>query len=146
MLARVFVRQNARPCSVQPRIAAGVIEVPVRVYQLLDGVRVDVCQRHGKVRPRRDNFAIDQQLSVRAGQNGNVSTRTQKNGDVATKRLQRNFRRGGFLKRTWNEIVFLRKQSLGRKASRRNRETSRSEEMPAREFSRCSDGHVLLLF
>jgi hypothetical protein len=35
------VSQNACACLVHPLVAAGVIEVPVRVDELLDGIRID---------------------------------------------------------------------------------------------------------
>lgn len=41
MLARVPMRQDAGAGLVQPLVATGVIEVPVRVDQLLDGIGID---------------------------------------------------------------------------------------------------------
>src|ERR1700681_2085898 len=91
MLARVLLCQDARSGSVQPFVTSGVIEVPVSVYQLFDGIRINARQRCGNMRPRRDDFSINEELSVGAGEDGDISARAQKNADVAAKRLNRNF-------------------------------------------------------
>ena len=87
--ARVFLRQNAGSGFVQPLVAAGVIKVPMSVYQLLDGVHIDARQGRRYVRTRGDDLRIHQQLSVRAGENGNISARPVKNADITTKCLDR---------------------------------------------------------
>ena len=97
MLARVLLRQDAGSGFVQPLVAARVIEVPVSVDQLLDGVRIDARQSRGDIWTRGDDFGIHEQLSVRAGKNGDISTRAQKNADVAAKGLNRDLCCGGFL-------------------------------------------------
>ena len=86
----------AGSCLVHPIISAGVIEVPVSVDQLLDGVGIDACQRFRNLRLRGLNFGVNEQLSVGPGEDRDISARAQKNGDVAAQRLHRNLRGGGF--------------------------------------------------
>src|ERR1700720_1825193 len=105
MLARIFLRQDARPRFVHPLIATGVIEVPVRVDQLLDGIGVDARDRLRNVRTRGDDFRIHEQLSIGAGQNGDISTSTQKNTYIPAKVLDGDLGCRGYLESSRNEHV-----------------------------------------
>ena len=91
MLARVLLRQDASSGFVQPFVTSGMIEVPVSIYQLFDGVRINARQRCGNMRTRSDNFSINEELSVGAGKDGDISACAQKNADIAAKRLNCNF-------------------------------------------------------
>src|SRR5580700_1278554 len=91
MLARVLLCQDAGSGFVQPFVTSGVIEVPVSVYQLLYGVRINARQRCGNMWTRGDDFSIDEELSVGAGKDGDISACAQKNADIAAKRLNCNF-------------------------------------------------------
>jgi hypothetical protein len=102
MLARVLLRHDAGSGFVQPLVAAGVIEVPVSVDQLLDRVHIDARQSRGNVWPRGDDSCIHEELSVGAGKNGDISTRAQKNADIAAKGFNCDLRRGSFLERIFN--------------------------------------------
>ena len=107
MLARVLVRQDAGSRFMQPLVATGVVEVPVSVYQLSDGIRVDARERFRNVWTRRDDFRINEQLSVRASKNGYISASAQKDTDIAAKVLHRDFCYCGFLERIPDEVVCL---------------------------------------
>ena len=78
MFARVLMRQDAGSGFMDPLVAAGVVEVPVRVDQLFDGIRVDAREGLRDVRTCGDDLRIDQELSIRASENGDISTGTQK--------------------------------------------------------------------
>ena len=91
MLARVLLCQDASSGFVQPFVTSGVIEVPVSVYQLFDGVRINARQRCGNTRTRRHDFSINEELSVGAGKDGDISACAQENADIAAKRLNCNF-------------------------------------------------------
>jgi hypothetical protein len=93
----ILVSQNACARLVHPIVAAGVIEVPVRVDELLDGVRTDTGESRRNVRPRGDDFGIDEKLSVLASKNGDVSTGAKQDADIAPKHLHRDLGCGGFL-------------------------------------------------
>jgi hypothetical protein len=74
-----------------------MIEVPVRVDELLDGVRIDAGESCRNVRPRGDDFGIDEKLSVRTRKNSDVSTGAKQDADIAPKSLHRDLGCGGFL-------------------------------------------------
>src|ERR1700720_3926612 len=76
MLARILVSQNACARLVYPLVAARVIEVPVRVDQLFNGICVDLGESRRDVRPRGDDFGIDEKLSVRTRKHSDVSAGT----------------------------------------------------------------------
>jgi hypothetical protein len=57
-----------------------VIEVPVSVDQLLDGVRIDAREGCRNIRTRGDDFRIHQQLPVGAGEDSDISTHTYPRG------------------------------------------------------------------
>jgi hypothetical protein len=83
------------------------------------------------VRTCGNDFRIDQQLSVRASENGDISTRTQKNADVAAKVLNRDFRCGGFFERSYNDAFGLSDQVTWSKTSCSDRQPSGSEKPTA---------------
>src|ERR1700722_6208843 len=91
MLAGVLLCQDTGSGFVEPFVTSGVIEVPVSVYQLFDGVRINARQRCGNMGTCCDDFSINEELSVRAGKDGDISTCAQKNTDIAADRLNRNF-------------------------------------------------------
>ena len=96
MFTRVLVRQYTGSGLMDPLVAAGMVEVPVGVDQLLDGIRVDARESFRDMRTCGNDCRINQQLSVRASENGDIPASTQKNADVAAKILNRDFSCGGF--------------------------------------------------
>jgi len=110
-----------------------VVEVPVSVDQLFDGIRVDALEGFRDMRTCGNDCRINQQLSVRASENGDIPTSTQKNADVAAKVLNRNFRCGGFFERSSNEAVCLclGHQITRSKTSCGDRQTSGSKKLTA---------------
>src|SRR5579864_5266043 len=141
----ILVSQNACARLVQPIVAAGVIEVPVRVDELLDGVRIDAGKSRRNVRPRGEDFGIDEKLSVRAGKNCDVSTGAKQDADIAPKHLHRDLGCGGFLQSDFNQ-AFLRKESGCSETRRRNRDSTRNQKLTPRNFVGYSGAHNLLLF
>jgi hypothetical protein len=74
MFARVLVRQDTGSRFMDPLVTTGMVEMPVGVYQLLDGIPVDAREGFRNVRTRGNDFRINQQLSVRADKNRDIST------------------------------------------------------------------------
>ena len=64
MFTRVLVRQDIGSGFMNPLVTAGMVEVPVGIDQLFDGIWVDAREGFGNVRTRGNNFRINQQLSV----------------------------------------------------------------------------------
>src|ERR1700730_4943721 len=91
MLARVLLCQDASSGFVQPMVAADMIDLPVSVNQLFDGIRINARQRCGNMRTRGDDFSINEEISVGAGKDSDISACAQKNADIAAKRLNCNF-------------------------------------------------------
>jgi len=85
MFARVLVRQNTGSGFMDPLVAAGVVEMPVRVDQLFDRIRVDARECLGDVRPCGDDLRVHEQFSIRTSQDGDISTSAQKDTDIAPK-------------------------------------------------------------
>ena len=67
MLARVLVGEDAGSGLMDPLVAAGVVEVPVGVDELFDGISVDACEGLFDVWTGGDDFGVYEELSVWAG-------------------------------------------------------------------------------
>jgi hypothetical protein len=78
MFTRVLVRQDTGSGFMDPLVAAGVVEMPVGVDQLFDRICVDARKGFRDVRTGGNDFRINQQLSVRASENSDISTRDPK--------------------------------------------------------------------
>jgi hypothetical protein len=116
---------------VNPIVAAGVIEVPVSVDQLLYGICIDGRQGRRDSGARGYDFSLNQQFSVGASQNGNISTSAQEHTDVAAQRLHRDLCISGLLERVFNQVVFLREAASWCETSRGKRQTARGEKLAA---------------
>src|SRR5260370_28314898 len=100
MLARVLVGKDAGSGLMDPLVAPGVVEVPVGVDQLLDRIGVDACDGLFDVWTGSDDFGIYEDLSIGAGENGDISTSAQEDTYISSKVLNRDFRCGGFFERS----------------------------------------------
>ena len=58
MLARVFMSNDLCPDGIQPYIAVGMIEMPVRVDQVRDGIGAKTGKSSGDLRTRYANTGI----------------------------------------------------------------------------------------
>lgn len=59
-----------------------MIEMPMRVDQVRDGIGAEIGQSFGKLGTRRADAAIDEHFTIRPGQNGNVAAGALKNADI----------------------------------------------------------------
>ena len=73
--------------GVQPLVTIRVVEMPVSIDELLDGIGADRSESLGKLRTRTGEACIDQQLSVRTWQNRDISTGAHQDADVAAQFL-----------------------------------------------------------
>jgi hypothetical protein len=105
MLARVFLCQDAGTGFMNPFVSTSVIEVPVRVNELLDGIRIDARDRFRDIRPGGYDLRIDEQLPVGAGKNGDISTRTEKNTYIPPKVLDSDLGCRGYLESGRDEHI-----------------------------------------
>src|ERR1700676_2115784 len=131
MFARVFVRQDTGSGFMDPLVSAGMVEMPVGVDQLFDRICVDACEGFRDVWTCGDDLRIHHQLSVRACQNGDISTSAKKDTDIASKVLNRDFCCCSFLERTRNDATCLGDQVPWGKASRSDRHAPNSKKLTA---------------
>ena len=66
----------------QPFVAVGMIEMPVGVDQMRNGLGAEFCQRPGNLRPRHTDAGIDQHFAIAAVEDGNISPGALKYADV----------------------------------------------------------------
>jgi hypothetical protein len=59
-----------------------MIEVPVRIDQVRDGIGAEIRQGFGDLGARRTDAAIDEHFAIWPGQNGDVAARALKNADI----------------------------------------------------------------
>jgi hypothetical protein len=88
MLARVLLRDDLRTDRIQPFVAVGVIEMPVRVDQVRDRVAADIGQGLGDLRARYTNAGIDKNFTVGAGQHGNVAAGALEYADIISQLMR----------------------------------------------------------
>jgi hypothetical protein len=85
MLAGVLMSQNSRPSGVQPFIPIGVVEVPVSIDKVLDWIGANV--RFGNLRTSTSKSGIDEELTVAAREDSDISTSTHENAYVPAQPL-----------------------------------------------------------
>src|SRR4029453_19443196 len=71
----------------QPFVAVGMIEMPVRVDQMRHGAGTKLGGRLGDLRTPHADPCIDEDLSLRTRKNGNVASRAFKNADAVSQRM-----------------------------------------------------------
>ena len=68
----------------KPFVAVGVIEMPMRIDQMLNRIALRLASA-SVIAVVTQYAGIDKKFSVAAGEHGNISTRTFKHTDIATK-------------------------------------------------------------
>ena len=76
------MRDDLRADRIQPCIAVGVVEVPVRVDQVRDRIGAEIGERLGHLRARDGDAGVHEHLAVGAGQDRDVSTGPFEHADV----------------------------------------------------------------
>ncbi|MEJ0016946.1 MAG: hypothetical protein WDN25_10320 [Acetobacteraceae bacterium] len=110
----IGVRNDRGAERVDPGIAVGVVEVPVRVDQPRDRIGAEFRQRALDIAPRRGDAGIHQQLAIGARQHGDVAARALQHADRAAQL------RGGDLRRRRRRMHALHDPpGLGVRAARR---------------------------
>ena len=82
MLARILLGDDLRAGRMQPFIAAGVIEVPMRVDQMRDGIGAEIGEGFLHLRARHADAGVNQHLAIGPGQDGNVAAGAFQNADI----------------------------------------------------------------
>ena len=68
----------------QPRISIGMIEMPVRVYKVGNGVGTKIFKSLGNLVARYANAGINEYLAISASENGDVPARAFKRTYIVT--------------------------------------------------------------
>ena len=130
--SRIFLGDDRRAFVMQPVISIGVIEVPVCVDQVPDRIAADARQRIGDRSARHCNSGINQQLSIRTGEHGDIATGAHQHADVSAQLLDGDLiRRRGIFDVSHDSLV-CRQETLRRRQRGDGRETGRSHKMSAR--------------
>ncbi|WP_430640250.1 hypothetical protein [Bradyrhizobium diazoefficiens] len=69
----------------QPLIAVGMVEMPVGVDEMGDGIGAETGQRIGELGARHADAGIDQELAVGPGQDGDVAAGAFEHADIVAK-------------------------------------------------------------
>jgi hypothetical protein len=59
-----------------------MIEMPMRVDQVRDGIGAEIRQSFGELGTRRTDATIDEHFAIRPGQNGDVPAGALKHADI----------------------------------------------------------------
>src|SRR4026208_1659181 len=73
MFPRVLVCGYFRADRMKPFVTVGVIEVPMRVNQVLDRIAAERIERIGDSSSGAWDTGIDEKFSIAAGEHGNIS-------------------------------------------------------------------------
>src|SRR5262249_9049309 len=87
VLAGVLVSQNGCARSVQPFIPIGVVEVPVRVDQVLDWIGANARESVGNLRAGAGKSGIANKLTVATGKHGDIASSAHQNAHVVAESL-----------------------------------------------------------
>lgn len=108
------MRDDRRAGSVQPGVAVGVVEVPMGVDQVPDRVGAERREGRGDLALRDADSSVDEELAVRAGQDGHVPARAGEDADVSAERLHVDRPRGRGVLDVLDDATFLREEPAGR--------------------------------
>jgi hypothetical protein len=112
-----------------------MIEMPVRVDQVRDGIGAKTGKSFGDLRTRYANTGIDKHFAVGAGQDGDVSAGAFEHADIVSQLVRNDGRyRGAVLDQT-DDAARLRKCLARRKPSTRCRVESAAEAAEAKASS-----------
>jgi hypothetical protein len=101
MLVGVCVGDNGCALGIEPRVAIGVIEVPVRVDQVFDWIATEAVGGFKDSGAGRSDPGIDEYCSVCTRQDTDVAARSLKDANVAAQLMNLN---GGFGRAVANQI------------------------------------------
>src|SRR3954454_9290091 len=141
MLHSIHVCCDFGSCIVYPGIAIGMIRVPVSIEQLRDRVRTKSVESFQNPCLRDGESCVDKKLAVLSSEHSNISSRAFQNADVSAKRIRFDCRLSCRIDHCWNNALVLRKQRTRSKHTSSRRETSKSNEIAAREVGRVEVIH-----
>ena len=128
MLAGVLVSDDLCAGRMQPLVAVGMVEMPVRVDEVRDGIGAEVGKRLGDLRARYADAGVDEHFAVRTGQDGDVSAGAFEHADIVSQLVRDDGRNRGAVLDQADEAARLRKRLARRKPSSRGRVSRTAEQ------------------
>jgi hypothetical protein len=136
MLARVLLRNDFSAERMQPVIAVGVIEVPVRVDEVRDRFGAEIGECLGELGTRHADAGIDQYFAVRSGEDGDVAAGALQHADVVSQPVGDNGRHRGTVLDQADEAARLGERLARCKPSSRSSESRATQAAQAEVSSR----------
>src|ERR1700730_4041903 len=127
MFAGVFMSNDLCPDGIHPCVAGGMIEMPVRVDQVRDGIGAETGKSLGDLRTRYANTGIDKHFAIGAGQDGDVSAGALEYADIVSQLVRNDGRFRGAVLDQADDAARLRKCLARRKPSARCRVKSTAD-------------------
>src|ERR1700730_4612517 len=106
MFSRVLVRDDRRAGRMHPFIAAGVIEMPMRVHKMFNRVMTYAVQRFRNLWARAQISRVDNEFSIGPGQHRDVATRTDERTYISSQCLSRDLSLGATRASASDKILF----------------------------------------
>jgi hypothetical protein len=108
VLAGILLRDDLGSNRMQPFVAVGMVEVPVRVDEVGDWIDAELRQRLGDLGTRYADAGVDEHLAVGAGQNGDVAPGAFEDADIVAQSVRDDRRNGGAVLDQADEAAGLR--------------------------------------
>lgn len=141
MFLGVGLGENRGAGFMNPEVSAGMVEVPVGIDELLDGIGIDFRQSGRDVWARGDDFRVHEELSVGAGEDGDVAAGSEERDDIAAKRAHGDGHGWRDAERVGNEMIFFGEKTRGKGAGSQSDACCR-EKSPARDGVRRGECHL----
>jgi hypothetical protein len=114
-----------------PFIAVGVIEMPVRVDEVVDRARIHLSQSVGDPGARGCITGIDNHFTVSSGEDGDVSAGADKCAHISAQGLNRDVRRFRTFARRKDDVFTRGKEMSWREPGSRGQDSGGGDETPA---------------
>ena len=101
------------PARMQPLVAVGMVEMPVRVDEMRDRLGAEIGQRLGHLRARDADAGVDQHLAVGSGEDRDVAAGAFEHADVVAQLVGHDRRSRGAVLDQADEAARLRKGLAG---------------------------------
>jgi hypothetical protein len=124
---------SERCFGVHPFISVSVVEVPIGVNEVFDGVVTDFRECGSDLGTRWDIPGIDNKFAVPAREHSNVAAGTHEHAYVSSKGLDLHFGFGGFIAGEVYDSALLAEDITRAKQSGGHREAARGKEVSARD-------------
>src|SRR6266496_6168364 len=131
VFSSVLMREDGRAVGMHPLIAVGVIEMPVRVDEMVDRPRIHPGQSVGDPGARGCITGIDNQFAVSSGEDGDVSAGADKCAHISAQGLHGDISGFRTLARRNDDVFAFGEEMSWRKPRSRGQDSGGGDETPA---------------